>query len=337
MSGFDPWMLPVQSGDGVAESPRARVTKLGGVSPLDRQFGVWPKKSLPERLYETVLGNGTEGFALVDAALIPDLGERLAKSRLLSACLFDGTAAGKLGSVAPWLVQLNEDDDLTRNLFTRGLPHHSLWDSGAAVFVRSSLSFGEVRHNFRKLTQVQTEDGAWLFLRFWNPLLARYLLEFGSPEIGLRLLANGAMMMRGAEPDSFWVWHHEGAAHEIDHRQMPPVRLQKQDLHALQLAKMDEFATRVRDWLTQAYGPLPTNISATRFVLELADHAKTRFGLRSERVVSDYIAASWLLREPAERRLDFAPLTHEIPQATLSRIHATAFRLTRREFQESIG
>ena len=85
MSGFDPWMLPVQSGDGVAESPRARVTKLGGVSPLDRQFGVWPKKSLPERLYETVLGNGTEGFALVDAALIPDLGERLAKSRLLGS------------------------------------------------------------------------------------------------------------------------------------------------------------------------------------------------------------------------------------------------------------
>ena len=198
-------MIPVQSADGVAESPRARVKKLGGVGPWERQFGVWPKKSLRERLYETVLGNGTEGFALVDAALIPDLGERLAKSRLLSACLFDGTAAGKLGSVAQWLVQLDEDDDLIRSLFSRGLPYHSLCDSGAAVFVRSSLSFGEVRHNFRKLTQVQTEDGAWLFLRFWNPLFARYLLEFGSPEIGLRLLANGAMMMRGAEPDSFWV------------------------------------------------------------------------------------------------------------------------------------
>lgn len=336
MSGFDPWMLPFQSRDGVAEPPRARMVKLDGVTPLDRQFGVWPKKSLPEQLYETVLGNGTEGFALLDAALIPDLDDRLAKSRLPNACLFDGAAAGKLGPVAPWLVQLADGDDLTRSLFTRGLSHHSLWDSGAAVFVRSSLPFDKVRRNFRKLTQVQADDSTWLFLRFWNPLFARYLLEFGSPEIGLRLLANGAMMMRGADPDSFWVWHLDSTAHETDHGRIPPVRLQKQDLHALQLAKMDEFATRVRDWLTQAYGPLPANIDTSRFVLELAEHAKTRLGLRSERVVSDYIAASWLLREPAERRLDFAPLAHEIPQATLSRIHATAFRLSGREFQETI-
>ena len=336
MSGFDPWMLPFQSGEGAAEPPRVRMMKLGGVDPLDRQFGVWPRKTLPEGLYESVLGNGTEGFALLDAALIPDLEDRLAKSRLPGACLFDGTAAEKLGSVAPWLVQLTEGDDLTRSLFTRGHPHHSLWDSGAAVFVRSSFPFEEVRRNFRKLTKVRADDGTWLFLRFWNPLFARYLLEFGSPEIGLRLLANGAMMMRGAEPDSFLVWHPEGAAHEIGHGRMPPVRLQKQDLHALQLATMDEFAMRVREWLTQAYGPLPANINTNRFVLELADHARTRLGLRSERVVSDYIAASWLLREPAERRLDFAPLAHEIPQATLSRIHATAFRLTRREFQEKI-
>lgn len=85
------------------------MTLFEGVAPLDAQFGQWPRKSIPDVLHEHVLGaDGLQGYALVDAALLPDLEVRLARSGLPGSCLFDGAASGQLGAVAPWLVSLGK-------------------------------------------------------------------------------------------------------------------------------------------------------------------------------------------------------------------------------------
>lgn len=330
----DPWLLRFSLEEKSPANSAPVMTLFEGVAPLDAQFGQWPRKSIPDVLHEHVLGaDGLQGYALVDAALLPDLEVRLARSGLPGSCLFDGAASGQLGAVAPWLVSLGEDDELTRSLFTRGRPNQSLWDAGAAVFIRSDMSLDDVRHQLRKLTQVPDKDGHWVFLRFWNPLFARYLLTYGSPYTRMRLLAAGPMMMRGADPDSFLIWSLPEEAHG---RKPPsPFVLQPEDHHALRLATMDAFAGRVFDWLNSAYGSLPGSLDAQRFVLELCHHARARLGLRSEREVSDYIAASWLLREPAERRQDCRPLAHEIPQATWARIHDTAFEIARNQHPEA--
>lgn len=325
----DPWILGAGlSGD---DGPRPMLTVLHQTAPLDAQFGSWPKKSVPDMLREPVFGGPwLHSFALIDAARIPDLAARLDEHGLPAACLFDGEAGDKAAGSAPWLIEIGPDDRLTRQLFTRAEDGKALWDSGAFVLLRSDLPLAAIRANLRRMTQIRDEgdegdDGKWLFFRFWDPLYARYLLSYGSDQMRQRLLRTGPMMLRGAAQDDFQIW--SLPAPPPDDAPRHAFRLRPEDHHALKLARLDDFVRRVLVWLQQSYGPLPAGTDAWRFVLELALHARDRLGLETERCVSDYVAASWLLRMPAERRLDMRPVGHEILQATMERLHDTAYAI----------
>ncbi len=329
---FDPWTLR----DGPAGPPDAdpALSVIGGVVPLDAQFGAWPKRAVPETLAQPVLGGPwLHGYALVDAARIPDLQARLDGRALRAACLFDGQAAEKAATSAPWLVELGPEDRLTRQIFTRGPDGLALWDSGAFVILRSDLPLAAVRANLRRMTLIQ-DDAApdrVLFFRFWDPLYARYLLSYGSRQMRHRLLRTGPLLLRGPAPDEVQIW--SLPAPPPDDGPRLAFRLLPEDRHALALARLDDFVGRVLGWLRDAYGPLPAGIDERRFVLEIALHARDRLGLETERCVSDYAAASWLLRMPAERRLDMTPIGHEIPQATMERLHDTAYAIFQTDVQ----
>lgn len=249
---------------------------------------------------------------------------RLSDHPLPAACLFDGDMAETAASSAPWLIEIADGDRLTRRLFTAGDSDNAFWDRRCFVVIRSDQPLQTVRSGLRKITQFHDEaTGKWTFLRFWDPLYARYLLAHGSAEMQARLLQAGPMMMRGARSDEFLIWSPTQSTRDI--RLRSPFRPWERDYHALKLARLDDFVARVMGWLRPAYGELPRQIDEHRFVLELTLHAREVLGLKTERVVSDYLAASWLLRMPAERRLDLRPLRHEIPQATMARIHDMAY------------
>ncbi|MBK4216707.1 DUF4123 domain-containing protein [Paracoccus caeni] len=339
----DPWRVTSSASDhsdvlsaGRVQQQQAPYRTLQ-VTPLDQQLGQWPRKSVPDALRDTILGvDGRQGFAVLDAAAISNLDQRLQGRRPASVCLFDGDAAVQLGAVAPWLIELADEDALTRSLFTCGPSDRWLWDSGAVIFLRSDLGIDGVRRRLRKLTQVRDEAGdaaRWMFLRFWNPVFARYLLDHGSHAVCARLLAAGTIMIPDAPHGILRIW----AASQADAARLEagPLVLSLQDRHALQLAVMDGFVARVRKWLTDSYGRLPSHIDEHRFLVELFHHARNQLGLRSEREVSDYLAASWLLRQPVERVVDMRPLSHEIPQATLARMHDTAWEMSRKANSET--
>lgn len=320
----DPWALP-QSPAGTAPdaefdlTPQTRI-----VLPLDQQLGVWPKKPAPDAIRSDIFGPPWAfSYAVVDAAHIEGLDQQLGARNLDAQPLFDGELAESAAS-APWLVALSEDDRFTRILFTAGHVRTALWDAGCGLFLRSNLPFARVRANLRKITQFYDEDSdKQVFLRFWDPLYARYLLAHGSDEMRLRLLQSGPMMMRGAEADEFLIWSLPD--HTQPRRPKIPFRLHAQDRHALAIAQLDDFVNRALQWLRSSYGNLPDQVPDRRFVLELTLHARDTLGLETERSVSDYIAASWLLRMPAERHLDLHPLRHELPEATMARIHDNAY------------
>ena len=322
-ASFDPWTLPADPAARAVSDPV--LTVLRDVVPLDGQFGTWPKKSVPDPLRDAVLGEPwRHGYALVDAALIPDLMERLEDRVLPAACLFDGQAAQRAAASAPWLIELGADDRLTRQLFTRAEDSQALWDSGAFLLLRSDLPLAAVRANLRRMTQISdpSNPDKLLFFRFWDPLYARYLLTYGSLAMRHRLLRTGPLMLRGGAEGEFQIWSLPAPPPDDAPRQA--FRLHPEDHHALKLARLDDFVARVLLWLRDAYGPLPPGTDEHRFVLEITLHARDRLGLKTERCISDYAAASWLLRMPAERRLDPSPLRHEIPQATMARLHDTA-------------
>lgn len=194
----DPWQVP-SSGHLVNDSDcRLAILEIEvteKVEPLDAQFGASLKKTVPNPLWNLLFGHpkGTiarddhhlssppQTYALLDAAKIINLPERLESSGLEHRCLFQGAAYRDLGYVAPWLVRLEEGNAFTRGLFTRGDAYWQLWDDKPGIFVRSSRTLGQMRQHFRKFTRVQDRQGKFYFMRFWVPEVLVDLAECLQP------------------------------------------------------------------------------------------------------------------------------------------------------------
>lgn len=151
-----------------------KLSFLTSIDPLEPQIGVWPKRCAPDVLVGPLFGPLDERdavpatLAVIDAAKVANLPEELDASGLPHRCLFQGNARQDWGHVAPWLVALSAEARLTRRLFTAA-PPFGLWAAGAAMFLRADRSLDDLWRHFRKFTQVQDEDGKWLFFRFWQP------------------------------------------------------------------------------------------------------------------------------------------------------------------------
>ena len=174
-----------------------QIEMIDDVEPLDDQFGVLTPVAVPNVLLKPLFGQTSAGqgglalaetdltklppiqtYAILDAAKVMNLPELLDASGLEHRCLFQGSAEDDLKDVAPWIVRLEDGNAFTRNLFTRGNAPWHLWDTEPGIYVRSQTSFDEMWRHFRKFTQVQGDDGVWMFFRFWDAaILGRYLVD----------------------------------------------------------------------------------------------------------------------------------------------------------------
>ncbi|WP_298258164.1 DUF4123 domain-containing protein [uncultured Litoreibacter sp.] len=141
---------------------------------------------LPAELRNWIFGDTetqvelTRTFALLDAAKIQGLREQLDASSLTYGCLFQGEAEEELAEVAPWLVELRPGITFTRRLFTKHpdtATSWHLWDSNAAVFLRSSAGLQAVRKHLRRFTRAQDRAGKWYFVRFYDPAVLPGFIE----------------------------------------------------------------------------------------------------------------------------------------------------------------
>ncbi|NSX53401.1 DUF4123 domain-containing protein [Parasulfitobacter algicola] len=165
------------------------INTIKDIEPLDDQFGVDPKKTVPPALYDLFFGQRDpttvsndpkdapplQTYAILDAAKIANLPQLLASTELEYRCLFKGQAYDELKDVAPWIVTLKEHNTFTRNLFSHDpkdpAPWHN-WDKEPGIFIRSQASLDDIWRHFRKFTKVQDEAGKWYYLRFYDPKIA---------------------------------------------------------------------------------------------------------------------------------------------------------------------
>lgn len=126
--------------------------------------------ALPQHLQETLfnIGKGST-FAVLDGAVLTNLPDRLASSGLKYACLYSGEAATNLGEVAPYLVRLEAEENLTQQLLTDGdAPWHN-WSDPIGLFLQSNSDFSDLRAHLRKFTRLLKWDtGSWVLFRFWQ-------------------------------------------------------------------------------------------------------------------------------------------------------------------------
>ncbi|OKH87245.1 DUF4123 domain-containing protein [Thalassospira sp. TSL5-1] len=164
------------------------IEEIADIKPLDLQFGVYPRKTVPDSLYETLFGqpDPTEAeiahygsaaavppmrtYAILDAAKMPYILTGFIESSGLPAqSLFQGETAEKLKEHSPYLVELTEDNSFTARLLTGSKEINGLWEKELGVYVRSRAEFKEVRRHFRKFTKMQDMEGKWYYFMFWEP------------------------------------------------------------------------------------------------------------------------------------------------------------------------
>lgn len=161
------------------------VNDYPNIEPLDSQFGVDPKKGVPDCLHEIVFGQPSPSeaetshyqqqvprlntYAILDATKMPYLLlDLLEGSGLRYASLFQGKAQEEYFRQAPYLVELDENNAFTRQLFTGVKGILGLWEKSLGSFARSRSDFDSLRHHLRKFTRLRDEQNKWYFFRFWE-------------------------------------------------------------------------------------------------------------------------------------------------------------------------
>lgn len=212
---FDDYWVQSPEADNAPAEPSLRTSTIESVEPLDTQLGVVELKTVPDALREPLFGQLSDvplhTYAILDAAKVPNLPELLEASGLVHKCLFKGGAYDELKNVAPWIVQLEEDNAFIRNLFTRSDAPWHLWDAEPGIYLRSHGTLDEMWKHFRKFTKIQDEKGNWLYFRFWEPrALAALTLDggarlpdrvMGAPSIVMMILVDSSHSLK-VEPEA---------------------------------------------------------------------------------------------------------------------------------------
>ncbi|WP_298262169.1 DUF4123 domain-containing protein [uncultured Litoreibacter sp.] len=146
--------------------------------PLAPELG--STDTVPSLLLPALLGDHgsdsgqTHLYAVLDAAQATGLVEMLENQDLPHSCLYSGEAMANMGDLSPWLVELQPDSRMLRDLMTAtdspdtDAPWH-FWRRQIGILIRSDQSLTTLRAHFRKYTKLVDEQGDSYFLRFFEP------------------------------------------------------------------------------------------------------------------------------------------------------------------------
>lgn len=154
-------------------------------------------------------------YALLDAAVLRNLPERLGASGLDHACLYRGDALDRLGDVAPWLVALDPDAPFARELLSEGAAPWTGWNTRFGWLLQTPAPLVRLRDHLRRFTMTEDEDGERYLFRFWDPstsgaFLAAALRDPAEAGRWLTLAGGEPLRIVVAEPDGDVVAHAPG-------------------------------------------------------------------------------------------------------------------------------
>ncbi|WP_339108535.1 DUF4123 domain-containing protein [Thioclava sp. GXIMD4216] len=318
------------------------IETLSGVVPLGRQFGKWPKQTVPDGLAGPLFGDvapdaaeiATYGaaeqvpsmrtYAILDAAKAPYLLTGLLdQADLMFQSLFQGSAAEELEECAPYLVELQKGHDFTRHLMTRLDDGVGLWDQELGIYVRSRASFDDLRRHFRKFTRLQDYHGQWFYFRFWEPELLRSIVRTGEGlDLLSRLLDVNQLMV--CDPILAQVLIVSGNVNETERFRSRPAVLTERTLLALQEQRRRSFSRKVACEIAANEGGNPADSLEDVYCAVLRGMAA---GLRSDIHIKRFVEIS----RHASR---YAPAWQDVPEIrrTLNAGHAPAALLIELEY-----
>lgn len=109
-------------------------------------------------------------FAILDGASIPGLLVRLHQQNAECECLYRGDLPPDLAQMAPYLVHLQVDAELTNWLLKEG------WGKHWGIFALSGSDLRGLRQHFRTLLTVYDPNAKPMLFRYYDPRVLRTYL-----------------------------------------------------------------------------------------------------------------------------------------------------------------
>lgn len=106
-------------------------------------------------------------YAVLDGAAAKGLLELVRKHNPPHYCLYRGELPPDVAEVAPYLVELRQDDPVTQAILAQG------WGQHWGIFVRTPADVRAMRQHFRSFVMVTGPDGRPLYFRFYDPRVLR--------------------------------------------------------------------------------------------------------------------------------------------------------------------
>jgi hypothetical protein len=116
---------------------------------------------------------GPQVHWLLDGARDPEISRLVRFGGLEYTCLFAGQLHPRLQAAAPYLVHLSPGSPTTNRLLRQGWG--KAW--GILTVARPDVTLVQQRLHLKKLLRVQTEDGAVLAFRFYDPRVLKVYME----------------------------------------------------------------------------------------------------------------------------------------------------------------
>ena len=307
-----------------------KIDTLEGIEPLDGQVGVYPRKTVPDKLYEPLFGQPepTEEeierydskenvppmklYAILDAAKVktPGLRMMLRTSGLDFACLFTGQDYETLKDSAPYIVELKEDNSFTRTLFTYdpNFPEEHLsvhlWHKEPGIYIRSRASLIELGQHFTKFVRVRDESGKSFFFRFYDPKIMRELLHYlrHKPDyLQHWFTLSKAIACYDTTSGNFFQFYPDASFYQ-QNQAMPSIVADKvyQDIFAEII--LDRDAKKIATAIQHDFGSkCVLSDDDLKTMVKKSIQQGRALGLRSELALGQYAAASCLSGQPIQK------------------------------------
>lgn len=142
------------------------VDLVSAVNRRNLMAALWPSDSPPSM----------KTWAILDGARDERIYGAIDKLAQEKCCLFAGELTSQLRVVAPYLVRLEPDEQLTRFVLDNG------WGHAWGVFLRSNASIETLRRHFRKFLRVSDGAERYLLFRYYDPRALSVYLPTCSPD-----------------------------------------------------------------------------------------------------------------------------------------------------------
>ena len=214
-----------------------------------QELALNPKDANPaELLFGTdTAGSTQQVIAVLDPAKLFGLSDIVDSYDLPYIPLFQEVA----GATTPFLVQLDPESRLTRQLLDGSQRPAALLHSETGIFFRTAMDLPSLRKHLRRLMRVTDQAGSIYFFRFWEPWSALcYFKEMAeSPQTALHWFqsvegdALGEVLMPDLTAGKLVIFSHVGAQDTI--RPHTPFRLSANEFNAIQQARLRQDLKKI--------------------------------------------------------------------------------------------